>query len=320
MGKDRARVVAGVSRGEQAVHDAYAKSIPEECLMMIGQLKYGPLDDDSSPSPSQPVGHLPNADAPSQKSKSDDPPPSAPANYYTLSIVGDGSSIRQMENLNREQSILIRAHSVNRRLWRTVRKQVGEEETDRIRSVFGTPRTRLVVVTHSGRLFRQESSGSSHFSCVVGDVERQSVLEDVQQDMTDALASLLHLLRSNNVSRERSYQVLNKIQQQVLIHWRSEEAQASCLHIAARKGHLHLCQALVDKLGQQFILEKDVDGRTPLHLSAEADNADVTQLLCELLPEAAWATNSNGRTPLHDAAQSGANRSLEVLCQFLCGK
>lgn len=88
---------------------------------------------------------------------------------------------------------------------------------------------------------------------------------------------------------------------------------ASYLHLAAHRGHLAVCQALV-KAGDDIDGLRPPDGAVPLHLAAAAGHVDLTRWLLGQGAAVDGGLRSFG-TPLMAAAMEGHAQVLEVLLQ-----
>ena len=76
----------------------------------------------------------------------------------------------------------------------------------------------------------------------------------------------------------------------------------TCLHTAARDGHLSICRLLIDKGAQ--LEAKDMYGWTPLHRAALRGHFEIVRLLCDRGADVE-VRNNHGYRPLHYAAISG---------------
>ena len=73
----------------------------------------------------------------------------------------------------------------------------------------------------------------------------------------------------------------------------------TCLHIAARNGHITICRLLVDKGAQ--VGAKSNYGMTPLHFAACRGQVEIVRLFCDRGADVE-ARNNDGWRPLHASA------------------
>lgn len=92
---------------------------------------------------------------------------------------------------------------------------------------------------------------------------------------------------------------------------REENTKQTILHIAVANNKPKLVE-LILKTSPELVYTQDVEGRTPLHLAAEASNITIGRLLVNAGANVD-AVDKNQESPLHTAASVG---SLEF-AQFL---
>ena len=81
-----------------------------------------------------------------------------------------------------------------------------------------------------------------------------------------------------------------------------DEYGMTCLHSAARFGHLAICRLLIVKGAQ--LEAKNRNGSTPLHWAAYRGHVEIVRLLCDRGADVE-ACADYGCRPLHEAAMNG---------------
>lgn len=92
---------------------------------------------------------------------------------------------------------------------------------------------------------------------------------------------------------------------------KDDNLKQTALHIAASSNRLKIAEALT-KAKPRLIDTPDTDGKTPLHVAAENDNASVVKYLISC-GASVGATDKNQETPLHSAAAKAGLETIQAL-------
>ncbi|CAI8009295.1 Espin [Geodia barretti] len=94
-----------------------------------------------------------------------------------------------------------------------------------------------------------------------------------------------------------------------------EKSGISSVHAAVQAGRYKAVKWLVSKLGAKYILDKTIDGATPLHMAAAQGHTDILRYLLENVENKndVNALDHIHATPAHDAAEYGQMESMLLL-------
>ena len=107
----------------------------------------------------------------------------------------------------------------------------------------------------------------------------------------------------HNSAQSGSYELVKFFVEKGADVHKTTKADQNCLHIAARKGHLNLCQTLIDDHG----FDKNIDdnsGWTALHNSVQSGSYELVKFFVEKGADIHEKTNA-GENCLHIAARNG---------------
>lgn len=160
------------------------------------------------------------------------------------------------------------------------------------------------------------SSSSSHTYCEISQVGRGAKPEVFgsllrNDNRLEALKStLVHLLPKDDIisttllaCRLGDLEYLQDLAKQSRLNGRARDLQgATCLHYAARGGHIHILRFLLEDQGERGIVKCDV-GATPLHDAAALGHLSVLKYLKKHSRHTLDLTDKDGSTVLHVAAR-----------------
>lgn len=96
---------------------------------------------------------------------------------------------------------------------------------------------------------------------------------------------------------------------------KTDSEKRNALHLAAKSGHMHVCQYLLDKTSLH-INTPDADGMTPLHHACAREKTLVIKMLIERGADI-YAEDKNGDTPLHRAMKDRGDDTIDAYVQAL---
>lgn len=109
--------------------------------------------------------------------------------------------------------------------------------------------------------------------------------------------------------------IYNELNAQILLDSISRDQRATPLHLAACSGNLVMVQRLLRNGAK--ILDKNIDGLTPIHLAALSSHSEVVRVLVDGLDVNRKHELSVKYHPLHSAAESGCLKSCKIIVEYL---
>ncbi|XP_064111205.1 uncharacterized protein LOC135218686 [Macrobrachium nipponense] len=177
--------------------------------------------------------------------------------------------------------------------------------------------------TGPGDLRRRRESGSSHQSsdsnhtyCEISHVGRGAKPEVLgtlfrsNHHLNALKSTLVHVLPKDDIisttllaCRLGDLEYLQDLTKQGRMDARARDLQgASCLHYAARGGHMHILRFLLEDLGARDVMRCEV-GATPLHDAAALGHLHVIKYLNKHSNHSLGLTDHDGSSVLHVAAR-----------------
>ncbi|XP_042236625.1 uncharacterized protein LOC121875934 [Homarus americanus] len=168
----------------------------------------------------------------------------------------------------------------------------------------------------SSRSSRSSSNSSNHTYCEISQVGRgakREVLSSLLRNdhhLESLKSTLVHVLPKDDITsttllacRLGDLEYLQDLAKQSRLNPCARDLQgATCVHYAARGGHLHILRFLLEDQGQRQVMKCDV-GATPLHDAAALGHLDTLKYLRKHSKHTLDLTDKDGATVLHVAAR-----------------